>query len=458
MIKGRPVTIGIDPETQEMVAYDRGAGALSVSRTVERVIGKDGKEKDKVTWSGDYVDMLDSRDDQREKLYRVPTASSLLTESKLKSLRKISDEQLEMAVGEVKLMALTDDKAKADKLARMFPTQKIEIDGEMRNVIVGGRFKGFLFDDMVNANGRMVEGTGWTYDYKKGKPIRRNVGDTEPYITTFEVEDKYGNKTTRLQINVPGGRDKESKRIRDRLYRLSGNTAGKAGSISSLKSEPETRRRTYSFDLKDYALIQSLVGGSLALSTDALRKVENYYEDLSLAESATADENLEFYSQKALGGFKKSMPPLLKVQKQALAWLDANDNKGVIALDTGVGKTVTSVAVMQKMIRDGKTDEGYSYTNSKGEEIVTNGRFLWVCPKGLEGNLPKEIRAWLAGSNDAEKGGGSLSNSKLAMIRRLVANAMNDKSPADNLLDRVDVMTYSQWGRANKSGTYESSA
>ena len=446
MIKGRPITIGIDPQTGEMIAFDRGFGAIPVSKD------ENGK------WGGEYVEMLDERDEQREKLYRVPTASSLLTESKLESLRKVSDEQLEMAVGEVKLMALTDNKAKADKLARMFPTQKIEVDGEMRDVIVGGRFKGFLFDDMVNANGRMVEGTGWTYDYKKGKPIRRNVGDTEPYITTFEVEDKYGNKTTRLQINVPGGRDKESKRIRDRLYRLSGNTQGKAGSISSLKSEPETRRRTYSFDLKDYALIQSLVGGSLALSTEALRKVENYYEDLSLAESATADENLEFYSQKALGGFKKSMPPLLKVQKQALAWLDANDNKGVIALDTGVGKTVTSVAVMQKMIRDGKTDEGYSYTNSKGEEIVTNGRFLWVCPKGLEGNLPKEIRAWLASDNDAEKGGGSLSNTKLAMIRRIVANVMNDKSPADNLLDRVDVMTYSQWGRANKSGTYESSA
>ena len=172
-----------------------------------------------------------------------------------------------------------------------------------------------------------------------------------------------------------------------------------------------------------------MVGGSLALSTEALRSVENYYEDLALAESATADENLEFYSQKALGGFKKNMPPLLKVQKQALAWLDANGDKGVIALDTGVGKTVTSVAVMQKMVRDGKTEEGYSYTNSKGEEISTNGRFLWVCPKGLEGNLPKEIRNWLASDGEKEKGGGSLENSKLAMVRRMVANAMGDKSP-----------------------------
>ena len=442
MIKGRPVTIGIDPETREMIAFDRGMGAVPITKD------ENGK------WGGDYVEMLDERDEQREKLYRVPTASSLLTDSNLESFRRFSDEELEMAMGDVKLKALTDNKAKADKLARLFPTQKIEIDGEMRDVIVGGRFKGFLFDDMVNANGRLVEGTGWTYDYKKGKPIRRNVGDTEPYITTFEVEDKYGSKSTRLQINVPSGRDKESKRIRERLHRLSGNTPGKAGSISTLKYEDQTRRRTYSFDLKDYALIQSLVGGSLALSSDALRKIENYYEDLSLAENATADENLEFYSQKALGGFKKGMPGLLKVQKQALAWLDANGDKGVIALDTGVGKTVTSVAVMQKMIRDGKTEEGYSYTNSKGEEIVTNGRFLWVCPKGLEGNLPKEIRTWLACEGQSEKGGGSLENTKLAMIRRLVRFASDGKAPSDELLDRVDVLTYRAWSSANKKKKY----
>ena len=453
MIKGRPITIGIDPDTREMTAFDRGMGALPVTKRVEIVNGKE-----KTIWEGEYVDMLDERDEQREKLYHIPSASSLLTESNLNSLRKFSDDQLNMAVGEVVLSALTDNKAKADKLARLFPTQMIEVEGEMKKVIVGGRFKGFLFDDMVNANGRLVEGTGWAYDQKKRKPIRRNVGDTEPYITKIEIEDKYGNKKTRLQINVPSGRDKESKRIRERLYRLSGNTAGKAGSISSLQYEDKTRRRTYTFDLKDYALIQNLVGGSLALSTEALRSVENYYEDLALAEEATADENLEFYSQKALGGFKKDMPPLLKVQKQALAWLDANGDKGVIALDTGVGKTVTSVAVMQKMVRDGKTDEGYSYTNSKGEEISTNGRFLWVCPKGLEGNLPKEIRNWLATEGEKEKGGGSLENSKLAMVRRMVANTMGDKAPADDLLDRVDVMTYRQWGTANKKKTYESSA
>ena len=452
MIKGRPVTIGIDPDTNEMIAFDRGAGALPVTLRIEMVNGKERK-----IWEGDYVEMLDKRDEEREKLYHIPTASSLLTESNLESLRRLNSEQLELAVGEVKFVALTDNKAKADKLARMFPVKQIEINGEMKKVIVDGRFKGFLLDDMINANGRLVEGTGWAYDKKKGKPVRRNVGDTEPYITTTIVEDKYGNKKTRLQINVPGTRNKENNRIRDRLYRLAGNTAGKAGSISTLKYEDQTRRRTYSFDLKDYALIQNLVGGSLAMSEESLKEIQNYYEDLSLAESATADENLEFYSQKALGGFKKDMPNLLTVQKQALAWLDANGDKGVIALDTGVGKTVTSVAVMQKMIRDGHTDEGNSYTNSKNETIQTNGRFLWVCPKGLEGNLPKEIRTWLATEGEKEKGGGSIENTKLAMLRRIIAAEMGDKAPADNLLDRVDVLTYRQWGTANKKGTYESS-
>ena len=43
MIKGRPVTIGIDPETNEMIAFDRGAGALPVSVRIEMVNGKERK-------------------------------------------------------------------------------------------------------------------------------------------------------------------------------------------------------------------------------------------------------------------------------------------------------------------------------------------------------------------------------------------------------------------------------
>jgi len=452
MILGRAVIIGIDPDTEEITVFDRGMGATPVKKIIEVVNGKE-----RTRWEGEYVDRLKERDEQREKLYHIPSASALLTPAKMEALRRLSDEQLAMrATGEIEFVAMTDDKAKKDKNTRMFPVQDVEIDGDIKQVIVDGRFKGFLLDDMINANGRLVEGTGYAFDPKKNRPVRRNIGDTEPYITTIEVKDEYGNTSTRLQINVPGIRDEENGRIRNRLHRLSSNTAGKAGSIATMKYEDQTRRRTYTCDVKDYALIQNLVGGAMVLSESAMKEVNNYYEDLSLAESATADENLAFYSQAALGGFKASSPKLLNVQKKALAWLDANGNKGVIALDTGVGKTVTSISMMQKMIRDGATEEGASYTNSKNEEILTNGRFLWVCPAKLEGNVPKEVEKWLAGQGEKEKMDSSVKNSKLAMIRRL-ANSEGE-SPAEYLIARLDCMSFGRWASANKRGIYHSTA
>lgn len=55
-----------------------------------------------------------------------------------------------------------------------------------------------------------------------------------------------------------------------------------------------------------------------------------------------------------LGGFEFQ---LLELQKKALAWLDANDGKGVCALDTGIGKTLVAAAMCQKYVRDGWTEE-----------------------------------------------------------------------------------------------------
>lgn len=81
--------------------------------------------------------------------------------------------------------------------------------------------------------------------------------------------------------------------------------------------------------------------------------------------------------------------------------------------------TLTSIAVMQKMIRDGQADEDAAYTTPTGKTVKTNGRFLYVCPKSLRGNLAKEI-----------------------------ANFISDPKV---LLNRVDVLSYREFSGSSRT-------
>ena len=67
---------------------------------------------------------------------------------------------------------------------------------------------------------------------------------------------------------------------------------------------------------------------------------------------------------------------------KALAWMEANGDRGICALDTGMGKTVTAIASMMNLDMRGKS-EG------------TNGRYLYVCEKDLLGNLVGEFYKFL---------------------------------------------------------------
>ena len=82
--------------------------------------------------------------------------------------------------------------------------------------------------------------------------------------------------------------------------------------------------------------------------------------------------------------------------------------------------TLTSIAMMQKQLRDGMAEEGASYTTPDGEEVETNGRFLYVCPKSLRGNLPSQIQKFM-------------------------------EEPGI-LRDKVDILTYAQFGTGQMKG------
>ena len=160
--------------------------------------------------------------------------------------------------------------------------------------------------------------------------------------------------------------EKAYREVRNEMKRLSKEipTIEKVG----LRSET-----SYYFEPKDFSTVRQYVG-TMALSNSARKLLEEYFEDLARAERAANAENLDRYSAETLG----LKFPLRYQQMRALAWLDANGNKGICALDTGMGKTAVAIASMINLMKQGKT-----------------GRFLFVCDTDLLGNLPKEIRKFL---------------------------------------------------------------
>lgn len=423
---GRPVIYGVDPRTKERLIYDRDGDVL----TRDEYKAKRRAQK---------------RADARLSLV------STRTDVPLSKMRKLTDEEVDNLEGDVEWSALTDDVAKQGKLSRIFPTKKTLVpikdeEGnviryEGVNVIVGGRYKGIFLDDMVNGLGRMIEGTAYTYSPLTGRkgmaPKRIDPSQREPYTTVATVTEKkeiqgkvVSLKKKKLFLRISGQRaDKELRRAIKSLACNVPNPKGNCIPSISYHKVPGSRAAEFYFDPKDFATIMDNLTG-MSLSQSAMDLMEDYNRDQAYADKAITDQNLRHYSADAIGGFvqvkynpikeRKAKFDLLTKQKQALAWLEANGGKGVCALDTGVGKTLTTIAMMRKQIRDGVAEEGASYVTPDGKEVETNGRFLYVCPKELRGNLPSQMRGFLRDGHDLER--------------------------------RVDILSYRQFGMSQSTG------
>ena len=439
-LMGRIPLVATNEETGEELIYDRDGKKLTIP---------------------EYIEKRKTYEEQQKKLSKLPTKVNV----PLKRLRKVDDEAIEELGGETEYSSLTDDKAKRGKLTRLYPTKMISgpvTDGEGNvtytemKVITGGRYKGIFLDDMINANGRMIEGTAYTYNPRSGAshpvPERIDPAEREPYVTVADVTKtrtvmgkRKKVKTQKMMITIPG--DGPLKDIRNDLKELccAGGTKSFSPArrcIPSMEWFPVKGSRAISvyFDPKDYGTVMKKTEG-LALSEAANKKIKQYYKDLANAEEATKDttaykaanlstairdENGEIVEDFTfIPSYKKDGEPkefeLLGKQREALAWIDANGGAGVCALETGVGKTLTAIGGMVKAVRDGWLEEDASYTRPDGREVKTNGRFLYVCPKSLVGNMPKEIEAFIKG-----KGGG--------------------------LIDRVDCLPYSNFSGSSRSG------
>jgi len=399
-VMGRPVHIGTDPTTGEERIYDRDGDILTFE---------------------DYLAKRKEQEEYRKKLDKVPSR----TRVPLQQLRTLDDDAVDILEGEVEWMALTDDIAKQGRLTRIFATKRTSLfigqpDGTMRvrkvPVISSGRYKGVFLDDMVNSQGRLIEGTAYTLVPVTGRsgkvPKRMDPGQREPYVTladTVAVTEQGSVKEKKLFLKVPG--TKQFTELRNAMKKLACNFGSKSGCLPSVSfhSVKGSREACFYFDPKDFSIIRDILQG-MSLSKGALEHLKTYFKDLARAEAATAEENLGHYSAKALGGFKTVLKnrdtgkirkvDLLGAQKQALAWLDAKGNQGICALDTGIGKSLVAIGMMQKLIRDGLADDDATYPTPTGKTVQTNGRFLLVSPPDLKGNLTKEIRKFISNPRD----------------------------------------------------------
>lgn len=358
---------------------------------------------------------------------------------KIAGLSKMSDEDLsnpelipteaDGSPQKIEYRAMTDDKAaEKNKNTRIYPTRR-DVNGQA--VIVDGRFKGFYLDDMVNQQGRLVEGAAYDMN-EDGIPVafdtleadgtlRLSSVNKEPYVT-LNSEGKFLLKIP----SFPTGRAKDPfKLARDRMKSLSslpevvkrkkgpdgkmekkvtpGRTRGSSIWEVTRISDEERPGTLFTFDVQDFSTVREAVGG-MCMSAEAAKKLRDYYDQQARIEESTRQEKTRSYSLDRIGGFKTTVvidpntgepfdPPvltkdLMSKQKEALSWIEAKGYKGLAALDTGVGKTLLTIATMQKMIRDGAAKEG--------------SRFLYVCPKHLKGNFPMELQAWM--TEEAAKG------------------------------------------------------
>jgi hypothetical protein len=386
-VAGVPVVVGTDPVSGDGLVFDRSGKTLSFKEFTDQFREK-AKERKSVreAISGKHGTLA-----QRLKLLQVnPTDRGDQTLFRL--AQEFSDEQLAQVLSEQKevFQTLTDDPENLSLLTQVLPT--VTIDGD--SVVSRGKYKGFRLRNLVNEIGRLVEGSSYYRDPVTNRVIRRSktwinpeTGQEElvigkqsaPFVTASGEKDKKGRlipATAKFHMKVGMGREYGvMRRELNVLAAKKGSTVSRFGRRATMGWE---------FEAKDFGVIQNITG-EMAMSNGARKVLEEYFEDLARAERASQARNLTRYNSERLG----LRLPLRQHVKKALAWMDANGNKGIVALDTGMGKTVMAIAAMIKMHKQGLTQGN-------------NGRFLYVCDKNLVGNLPGEIHKFLESEDAAD--------------------------------------------------------
>lgn len=291
-------------------------------------------------------------------------------------LRSLSDAQLARLPGSITHVSLEEDDKSG--LARVYPTKWYKgPHGVMsRRVIVDGPFAGVFLDDVVNK--LSSEGAAFRFDPKgKGPGLPTTPKQGEPFVSTAQVMER-GKLRDKLYLRVPF--DRAYTELRQSMRRLSELDP-------HVKYDKDTKNCGFYFEPNQFETVRK-VAGSLVMSGKAATGLQAHYDDLTRVELASSDAHLSKHSASAIGGFKDTVkgadgkPRAVQLsywQKKSLAWLEASGWRGVVALDTGMGKTMAGIGAMQEL----RTREG--------EERP----FLVVVPPALRGNFAKEIHKFM---------------------------------------------------------------
>lgn len=344
-----------------------------------------------------------------------------LTDIDPKKLRSVTKKALREAAKtqpEVEFVALTDDAAKMNGQTRVVPTRWVETkQGTRERAVTEGRFEGCLVNDLINSAGRMLEGTAFRVTRAKGGvmvPTRVNPSKWEPYVSVGEM--KRGKKKVEMMVvELPGSQGRYPTSLRRTMRKLS-------KAIPDVRYDEGSLNRRFYFEPRYFEAVREALG-TVLLSPAASRRLSTHFTDLTKLNKAMASDNLSFYTPEAIGGFRKQVTTpggkrsnlsFHAVQQRILARLEANDNRGVVGLGTGGGKTLIAIAMMQKLIRDGLQ-----------ASPDNNGRFLYVCPEGHTGNVRAEVRKFLK------------------------------QKDADFLLRHLDILEYPEFSKAERNNEYE---
>lgn len=338
---------------------------------------------------------------------------------KAKSSYDVTRHDLSEAYGDVKLIQMSDQAgSKATNLTRVVKTRKLLVGDREVDVIVEGPYKGLVADDLINATGRLIEGS---YFIKGNDGKRKEIQLVDDVYVQVDPSNPQKVKKTNLKevsfLEI-GGQTKSgfSQVIANRLkepyitlsldgthlilgipsteaHTLDRNKMKELAKIMpgiTQKRDPRISAQTsglnpfYMLDAPSYEAVRDILG-SVVLSKQALEFLESYYKELTARDRALNEENVSRFTAGNIGGFVDEVNgrrfEFNNKQKEAMAWLEANKYSGLMALDTGVGKTLLAGGAM------------IHYMTHK--DPASRKPFLFVSPKRLQGNFTREMTTYL---------------------------------------------------------------
>lgn len=312
----------------------------------------------------------------------------------------------------------------------------IDDSGEEIEMVVQGRYSGLTLSTIMNMEGKFLE-EGYFTRSQEGVAIKNRIdidaeGNVSTVIRTYDEKKKKWindqrliepyitlNPTTKkLVLGIPGGQTNTADR--NLMSKL-------AVKISSIKKhlDPSLEGAAkfnpfYTFAPEDFEIIRDTLG-SVALSASASKFMDEYYATLRAKETATTEESIERFTPEALGGFvsktKGKEFNFNNKQREAASWLEASEMRGVVALDTGVGKTLTSLVAIKSSI------------NKELEEGGAERRFLYVSPTNLVGNLKHSVRKFMVEGGKFERSDGVIE--EMPNWKEIVLNRIDELSYED---------------------------